>query len=267
MLKIGVAQADFKLADRAANLEILQKLLKEVAQAGVEVLALPELANSGYNFESPAEAESVAEVADEGPACRLLRDWSEGGRLVVSGLCERGPDGLYNSAVVYADGRLETIYRKAHLFGNESTFFRAGNEKAPVVSFRGQRLGVMICFDWFFPEMARSLALRGAQLILHPANLVLPYCQKAMLTRSLENRIFTATANRTGSERGLAFSGLSQITSPTGELLTQAGDKFSGVVWVQVDLNQADDKWVTKQNHLFDDRRPELYDDLCIPKI
>lgn len=263
MLKIGVAQADFKLADREANLEIIHKLLGEAGQAGVDVLALPELANSGYNFESTAEAESVAEVADEGPACRLLREWSAANRLVVSGLCERAGGGLYNSAVVYANGHLKTIYRKAHLFGNESAFFRRGSEKAPVVGFRGQRLGVMICFDWFFPEMARSLALRGAQIILHPANLVLPYCQKAMLTRSLENRIFTATANRTGSERGLSFSGLSQITSPTGELLTQAGDKFSGVVWVEVDLNKADDKWVTRQNHLFNDRRLELYDDLC----
>ncbi|GAP12423.1 predicted amidohydrolase [Longilinea arvoryzae] len=267
MLKIGVAQADFKLAQREANLEILRKLLAEAGKAGVDVLVLPELANSGYNFESMAEAEALAEVVDEGPACSLLRDWSAAGRLVVSGLCERGADVLYNSAVVYADGRLEAVYHKVHLFANEGTFFQPGNEKPPVVNFHRQRLGVMICFDWFFPEMARSLALRGAQIILHPANLVLPYCQKAMLTRSLENRIFTATANRTGSERGLAFSGLSQITSPTGELLTQAGDKFTGVVWVEVDLDRADDKWVTQQNHLFNDRRPELYDDLCVPKI
>ncbi len=267
MLKIGVAQADFKLAQREANLEILSKLLAEADRAGVDVLVLPELANSGYNFESPAEAGSVAEVVDEGPACGLLRDWSAAGRLVASGLCERGADALYNSAVVYADGHLATVYHKVHLFANESTFFKPGDEKPPVVQYHGQHLGVMICFDWFFPEMARSLALRGAQIILHPANLVLPFCQKAMLTRSLENRVFTATANRTGSERGLAFSGLSQITSPTGELLTQAGDKFTGVVWVAVDLNQADDKWVTKQNHLFNDRRPELYGDVCVPKI
>ncbi len=262
MLKIGVAQADFKLADRSANLATIQTLLAEAAQNGVDVLVLPELANSGYNFESLAQAESAAEVADEGPVCRLLRDWSAAGRLAVSGLCERAGDVLYNSAVVYANGELETVYRKAHLFANEITFFRPGSGKPPVISFGGQQLGVMICFDWFFPEFARSLALRGAQIILHPANLVLPYCQKAMITRSIENRVFTATANRTGNDRGLAFSGLSQITSPTGELLAQAGGTGSGVVWAEVDLNQADNKWVTKQNHLFNDRRPDLYDDL-----
>jgi len=263
MLKIGVAQADFTLADRSANLEIIRSLLAEAAELDVDVLVLPELANSGYNFESLAQAESAAEVADEGPVCRLLRDWSADGRLVVSGLCERAGKVLYNSAVVYAAGKLETVYRKAHLFANESSFFRPGTQKPPVVQFHGQQFGVMICFDWFFPEFARSLALRGVQIILHPANLVLPYCQKAMITRSIENRVFTATANRTGDERGLAFSGLSQITSPTGELLAQAGGEFSGVVWAEVDLNQADNKWVTKQNHLFNDRRPELYDELC----
>lgn len=265
MLKIGVAQADFKLADREANLEIFRGLLDEAARAGVDVLVLPELANSGYNFDSLAEAESVSEVVDEGPACHLLRAWSAAGRMVVSGLCERGGDALYNSAVVYADGHLLAVYHKAHLFANERRFFRPGDAKAPVVDFREHHFGVMICFDWFFPEMARSLALRGAQIILHPANLVLPYCQKAMLTRSLENRVFTATANRTGDERGLAFSGMSQVTAPNGERLVQAGVDFSGVVWAEVDLNEADNKWVTAQNHLFEDRRPELYDDLCLP--
>jgi len=259
MLKIGVAQANFQLADRAANLEIIHELLDEAARGGVDVLVLPELANSGYNFDTPAEAESVAEVADDGPVCRLLRDWSAGGRLAVSGLCERGTDALYNSAVVYADGQLLTVYRKTHLFANESTFFRPGAEKPPVVDFNGHRFGVMICFDWFFPEVTRGLALRGAQVVLHPANLVLPYCQAAMLTRSIENRVFTATANRSGSERGVSFSGMSQITGPKGELLIRATGDLRGVISVDIDPARADDKWVTPANDLFDDRRPEFY--------
>jgi predicted amidohydrolase len=266
MLRIGVAQANFKLADREANVEIIRGLLDEAQQNSLDVLVLPELANSGYNFDSLAEAQAVAEVVNKGPVCQLLREWSTAGRLVVSGLCERSGEKLYNSAVVYADGRLTTVYHKVHLFGNEGRYFQPGDTRPPVVGYRGHHLGVMICFDWFFPEMARSLALRGAQVILHPANLVLPFCQKAMVTRSIENRIFTATANRTGEERGLAFSGMSQITAPNGDRLVQAGADFSGVVWAEVDLNEADDKWVTTQNHLFNDRRPELYEDLCEPQ-
>ena len=126
-------------------------------------------------------------------------------------------------------------------------------------AFRNYRIGIMICFDWAFPEMARALALGGAQLILHPSNLVLPYCMQAMLTRSIENRVFTATANRTGLERGTQFAGGSQITSPQGERLVQAGAETSGVITAEVDLAQADNKWITPYNHVFRDRRPDLY--------
>jgi predicted amidohydrolase len=263
MLKIGTAQADFKLADTQTNLLTIGSLLDDAAAAGVDVLVLPELANSGYNFETREQAASSAEVADNGSFCALLRDWSAGGRLVVGGFCERDRDQLFNSAAVYGDGRLIAVYRKAHLFANEVTFFQPGNAKPPVFEFNGHKFGVMICFDWFFPEMARSLALRGAQIILHPSNLVLPWCQRAMLTRSIENRVFTATANRTGVDRDLSFSGLSQVTSPRGELLVQADGLSTGVVFADVDLNEADNKRVTRQNDLFACRRPELYDDLC----
>ncbi len=263
MLKIGVAQADFKLADPKTNQMIVSGLLEQASRDGIDVLVLPELANSGYNFESIDQAQSSSEVVNEGPFCAQLRDWSSAGRMVVAGLCESAGDVLFNSAVTYAEGCLLSVYRKAHLFANEVNFFRPGDEKPPVFTFRGQQFGVMICFDWFFPEMARSLALRGAQAILHPANLVLPWCQKAMLTRSLENRVFTATANRTGVDRDLSFSGLSQVTSPKGELLVQLDGFSTGVTSVDVDLSLADNKWVTKQNNLFECRRPDLYDDLC----
>jgi predicted amidohydrolase len=122
-------------------------------------------------------------------------------------------------------------------------------------------VGVLICYDWAFPEFARTLALRGAQVLLHPSNLVLPYGQSAMRTRSIENRVFTATANRYGLERGIPFSGCSQITSPTGDLLVQAGAKERGVFACEVDLTLSDNKMITPYNHVFKDRRPDLYND------
>ncbi len=259
MVRIGVGQADFTVGDQGGNLDKIHDLLEQARQVGVNVLALPELANSGYTFESPVEVEQAAEVISEGPASRLLQDWSGPDRAVVCGICEKEGARYYNSAAIFYQGRLEAVYRKVHLFADEKRYFSPGEVEPPVVNFHGHRLGVMICFDWFFPEMARSLALRGAQIILHPANLVLPYCQKAMLTRSIENRIFTATANRYGEERGLTFSGFSQITSPTGDLLAQAAGDYCGVVTAEVDLTAADDKWVTPQNHLFQDRKPGLY--------
>ena len=259
MVKIAVAQADFKVGQRETNLGLIRALLEQAEQAAAEILVLPELANSGYNFENQQEAEAMAENIPDGAVCKLLQAWSNPNRLVVSGLCEKKGQKLYNSAVIFSQGKLESTYRKVHLFGSEKNFFQAGDDLPPVIPFRQSRLGIMICFDWFFPEMARTLALNGAQIILHPSNLVLPYCQKAMLTRSIENRVFTATANRYGEERGLCFSGLSQITSPKGDVLVQTGSDQFGVTCAEVDLSAADNKWVTAQNHLFQDRRPEFY--------
>ena len=127
------------------------------------------------------------------------------------------------------------------------------------MEFKNAKFGVMICFDWAFPEIARVLTLKGSQVILHPSNLVLPYCQSAMVTRSLENSVFTATANRSGTERGVEFSGNSQITNTTGTRLTNLSGNKVGIAFADIDPLQADDKMITKRNHILTDRRPELY--------
>jgi len=93
----------------------------------------------------------------------------------------------------------------------------------------------MICFDWIFPEAMRTLALMGAQIVLHPANLVLPYCQDAMVTRCIENRVFEITANRIGVERGLKFTGASQITAPGGIVLHRATKTKEEALAVDID--------------------------------
>jgi predicted amidohydrolase len=122
---------------------------------------------------------------------------------------------------------------------------------------------MMICFDWVFPETARCLALEGAQIIAHPSNLVLEWCQRAMFARSVENRVFTVTANRIGTEdragRKLTFTGASQIVSPSGEYLVRAPGTEEHVAVAELDPAEADDKHVTELNDLWQDRRPELY--------
>ncbi|MFW9844909.1 MAG: nitrilase-related carbon-nitrogen hydrolase, partial [Candidatus Thorarchaeota archaeon] len=107
--------------------------------------------------------------------------------------------------------------------------------------------------------VTRVLALKGAQVLLHPANLVLPYCQDAMITRSIENRLFTATANRVGTEREVSFSGLSQITDVKGNRLCQLDSDSVGIASVIVNPKLADDKSITARNDVLKDRHPELY--------
>lgn len=259
MIRVGIGQMEPKIAESEENIDQLRIILREAKMKGVEVLVLPELANSGYAFKSIEEAKSSAEGIPEGDFSKVLRDWSKEQRLVAAGICEKCMNEIYNSAAVFANGEHLATYRKVHLFNEEKTWFQAGRVEPPVVKFQSHTFGIMICWDWIFPEMSRILALKGAQAILHPSNLVLEYCQNVMRTRSLENGVFSITSNRIGVERGLAFSGKSQIVDPKGSVLLSMPDLVTGVQFVDLDLTEADDKMLTPRNHRLDDRKPSLY--------
>ncbi|MFX1482638.1 MAG: nitrilase-related carbon-nitrogen hydrolase [Promethearchaeota archaeon] len=259
MLRLAVGQFNPKVTKIQENISGVKDLLQQATMNSVDVLVLPELCNSGYVFETENEALSSAEEIPTGKMSFELLEWSKTGRMVVAGICEKSDGGLFNSAAVFASGKHIVTYRKVHLFLNEKSWFVAGDSEPPVVEFNGNNFGVMICYDWVFPEMARILTLKGAQVILHPSNLVLPYCQDAMITRSIENRVYTATANRTGTERIVKFSGKSQITSPLGKRLVSLDSKETKLAWIDIDPAAADDKEITKRNHILDDRRPDVY--------
>jgi predicted amidohydrolase len=261
-MRLAVGQMEPVITDVEENITRISRLLKEAEKGSVDVLVLPELCNSGYVFESKEEAIDSSEEIPEGPLSSELLEWSKKGRMVVAGICEKTEEGLYNSAGVFANGEHLVTYPKIQLFLNERKWFLQGDDEPPVVQFQENKYGVMICFDWAFPEIARILTLKGAQVILHPANLVLPYCQDAMITRSIENRVFSATANRIGIEREVAFSGHSQITGPKGQRLVSLNGEEVGLAWIDIDPLDANDKMITKRNHIIDDRRPDLYSKL-----
>lgn len=228
-----------------------------------DLYVLPELAFSGYNFASRGQVRARAESA-EGPSARWAADFCRAtGAHVLYGFPEAAGGGIYNAAALVGPRGRRGIYRKVHLFGQEKRFFRPGGAPFPVWDIGGARVGVLICFDWFFPEAARSLALAGAEVLLHPANLVLPHGPDAMITRCLENRVFAATANRVGRESGaagpLSFIGRSQIVSPRGERLVRLGPAREGVAVARIDPRAARDKRLGSGNDLFRERRPALY--------
>ncbi len=136
-------------------------------------------------------------------------------------------DKFYNSAVLTGPEGFIGVYRKTHLYFEENLYFTPGDTGFRVWDTKAGRIGIMICFDWFFPEAMRTLALSGADIVAHPSNLVLPYCPDSMPLRCLENRVFAITANRTGTENrkegsSLRFIGKSEIVSPEGEILVRA---------------------------------------------
>ena len=177
---------------------------------------------------------------------------------VVTGFAEREKNKFYNSALLIGPSGVVHCYRKLHLFNTEKEYFDPGDTPLDTVEIRGAKVGLMICFDWVFPEVARTLALRGADLLCHPANLVLTFCQKAMLTRCLENSVFAVTANRTGTEirpRGkLAFTGQSQIVGPKGEVIGKSNSASQELILCEIDIELARDKSITDNNDLFIDR-------------
>jgi len=122
------------------------------------------------------------------------------------------------------------------------------------------KIGLLVCFDWIFPEVWRILALKGADIICHPSNLVLPgFAQKAIPIHALLNHVYVVTSNRIGTERDLSFTGLSTIANPKGEILVQASQTSEEVRIKEIDLNSARDKMITKRNNILADRRPEEY--------
>jgi len=258
MFRIGLVQNQPRFLKSKQNVAACLELMDKLP---ADLWVLPELFASGYNFKTKREAEKCAETIPEGPLCALLKAWSVAkNSAVVAGLPEKSGKKLYNSAILVENGRIH-LYRKTHLFGNEKKFFAPGNTGFWVKPVKGVKVGVMICFDWFFPESCRTLALQGAQVVAHSANLVLPWGPEGMKIRSLENRVFSATANRVGAERGLRYIGQSQVVAPNGGLLARLGHAEVRAIVVETDPWTAKDKKVHPANDLFADRRPRYYKD------
>jgi predicted amidohydrolase len=235
------------------------------------LVVLPELFSTGYCFASKEELLDLAEDLKTGPTVTRLQALSNRtNTMIAAGIAERAQDRVYNSAVLIIPQALRLtldapvlIYRKLHLFGREKQLFSPGDRQPGTAIVKGVCIGLEVCFDHFFPELARTLVLQGAQLICHPANLVLPYARQTTIARALENGIFWILCNRIGTEKlgdqELTFNGFSQIIGPRGDILCQAGATEEILRIVDVSPGDADDKRVFPGNDLLKDRRPEMY--------
>ncbi|MBC7220709.1 acyltransferase [Candidatus Bipolaricaulota bacterium] len=261
-MRVGYVQFAPEFGEVERNLDRVAELL---APARADLWVLPELFATGYQFASARELELLAEPVPDGPTTARLIDLArESNCHIVAGLAERADNRVYNSAVLVGPSGLVARYRKVHLFYEEKHLFAPGDLPFPVADIGPAKVGLLVCYDHFFPEAARSLALQGAEVIAHPANLVIPgLAQLTMRVRAIENRVFTVTANRIGVEartgETLRFTGLSQIVAPNGDVLAQGPQDAEEVRAVAIDPTQARDKHLTRLNDVFADRRPEFY--------
>jgi len=268
-LRVAALQTRPVFGDVEGNVRAALALADRV-KPGAGLYVFPELATSGYVFCSVAEVRALAETPGgrgaRAPGLAGFAAWAKARRThVIVGFPERAGRVVYNSAALIGpDGRIRDVYRKLHLFLDEKSWFAPG-DRAPRVSRVGPaRVGMLVCFDWRFPEIARVLALAHADVIAHPSNLVVPkFAQQATLVRALENRVYVVTANRVGEDvrpgRRVAFTGRSQIATPDGVAVVRAGARSPRALVATLDLAASRDKRFTSRNDLFGDRRPEFY--------
>ncbi len=254
-MRVGFFQFNPKLGDIAYNLKRIEVKLSAIKN--LDLIVLPELCNSGYNFKNLSEAKSLSEPVPEG---RSTQTWialcRKMGFYLVAGLNECDKGKLYNSAILIGPKGYLGKFRKLHLFYNEKKFFRPGNLSLPVFKVKGVMLGILICFDWQFPEAWRILALKGAQIICHPSNLIIPKLSfRALQGHALVNRVFVITTNRIGTERGLKFIGSSTIWNTKGEVLAQATPHREEIKVIEINPAEAKNKFATPTNHIFADMR------------
>ena len=268
-MKAGFLQFAPQFGSINAN---INKALAMIDTVDAELLVLPELFNTGYHFTSLEETRDLAEEIPAGKTTKALLTLAQKKKIhIVGGIAEIADGNLYNSAVLVSPYGYVATYRKVHLFNEEKLWFRPGNKGFDVYDIGQCKIGIMVCFDWFFPESARILALQGADIICHPANLVLPYCQDSMVTRCLENKIYAITANRIGCEerngKSFNYTGKSQITSPDGSILYRASPDTDEIGVVEIDIAKARDKRANIYNDLFADRKVAYYQDLVNTKL
>jgi predicted amidohydrolase len=249
-----VLQMAARPGDLPDNVDRLAELVEKHA-GGAELVVAPELVTSGYDLDVLARrGRELAEPLDGPTAARVSELAAEVGATLVFGMLERDGDALYDTAVVAApDGQL-VPYRKSHLYPTESALFAAGTELVVAPTPAG-RLGMMICFEHAFPDVATALALRGAQVLVIPS--AVPFGYEHLLTlrtraRAQDNQVFAVGANLAGN----GFCGRSLVTDPRGEVLAEAGTEET-VVRATLDLAAIEREREREPGRRL--RRPDLY--------
>ena len=266
-MHVACAQYAIREGDPDHNLERSLHFIRQATAEGAALVVLPELANSGCDLGSHDLGWEFAEEVPGGPTIRAWnKEAEETGICVVGGFLEREGDDLYNSAVLVGPGVIGR-YRKTHLWDKEKLLYEPGRE-LPVFDAPLGRIGLLICYDVWFPEAARTLALKGAQILCIPSNAPddwVPETQRRgdltmlnvhCIASANANRVFVAAANRVGN----GYLGRSCVVDVTGGVLTLAGPAEEGLISVEVDLQRArHEKRLTDLSHAFKDRNPAAY--------
>ena len=261
--KIALVQYQSVLGDLQKNADRAVEMVREAAAKGAKIVCFPEMFNTGYNFQLIGDGfHNCGETIDGHTITRLQKVAKECACYVIAPITlEKKVKGVfYNAAVVIDDeGVVLGDYSKHHLWAAERYYFHAG-EDIPVFDTKYGKIGVMICYDAGFPETARVLTLKGAELIFMPSswriqdwdmwNLNIPQ-------RALENTLYVAGVNRFGHEDDLYMFGNSKVADWRGRIIAESKEEKEEIVYAEIDLDQ-----LTKARldiHYLKDRRSDSY--------
>lgn len=268
-MRVAAAQIDVKLGEVEANLDAALGWIERAAEAGADLVVLPECALTGYCFESREEAVPCARAIDD-PLWQRVSEACGAGRGLhaVIGFLERSGEALYNATALVGPGGIAGSYRKIHLPYLGVDRFVDGGERPYAAYPAGElRVGLAICYDSSFPEPMRVLGLEQADVIALATNWPVAARRTAEIVppaRSMENHLYFVAANRIGQERSFRFCGLSSICGPDGVELARAVGEEETLLVAEIDLASARNKRIerTVGSHVIDrfaDRRPEFY--------
>jgi predicted amidohydrolase len=265
--KIALAQISSKPGDKTGNLLKIERAAKKAKRQGAELLVLPEMSLTGY-----VVRDQIFELAEEvpGPSTKLVGKISEEtGVHIIFGMPELSAHTqatFHNTAVLVSPegyvGKYRKMYLPTHSVFEEKRYFRPGYEPAVFNTSLG-RIGLIICYDIYFPEVVRLARLEGAQLIVcisaSPA-VRRVFFEILTSARAIENTTYLAFVNLAGIEDGLQFWGGSRIVGPNGRVLVQA--KYDEEDFVTCEIDYSDIKPVEAFIPTLKDLRPELFDKL-----
>jgi len=271
-ITVASIQMEPEVGEKTRNLERSLRCVAQAAQQGAQIIVLPELCNTGYVFRSRQEAFSLAE---EIPSGESTQAWADAARRhnvhIVAGMAERVGNRLYNAAVTLGpQGHLST-YRKLHLWGDEHLFFESGDLGLPVVHTELGRIASVICYDGWFPEVYRLLAVQGTDIVCMPTNWVpmpgqLPgrpaMANTLAMANAHSNGLNIVCANRTGIERGQPFIGQSLIVGADGwPLAGPASTDGEEILCARINIRRSRlTRHLNAFNDVIRDRRDDVYD-------
>jgi len=267
-ITIALGQISCQVGDKKHNIEIMKKKIAQAKKAKVDMIAFPELSLTGYMVRD--RAYELAEPVPNGPSVQEIEKIAKNEDIhIIFGMIERNPKAsaiLHNTSVLIGPKGYIGKYRKMHLpthsVFEEKRYFRPGYQ-APVFETAAGKIGMMICYDVYFPEITRLMSLEGAKLIVcisASPSIRRGFFETLTAARAMENTVFLAFVNLAGVQDGLQFWGGSRILAPSGSLISQA--KYDVDDFISATINYQDINRVQAWAPVLRDLRPEVYTSL-----